>query len=983
MAAAATNDATTSHSGATYPSARSGAGSSMYANLRDFLNAHQIPKDSPTSLEITHTRIPSKEHNVYGGSYHIPQEDMPEFYEHYYTAVFTKKIPEYLTEKQLSGLQGEPCGPILIDFDFRYSPEVRERMHTMETIEDLISLYAEKISLILSIPENTSVTFYVFEKPEANVSDPAITKDGIHLLIAIPMPREGQRLLRELVKEELMTVLDELPLINDADKILDEGITLGRTNWQLFGSRKPGHLPYDISHIVEFKADADGTLSPDKVVPVESVIRRQLLRLTSARTDIRNTDGVSFELTDFAKDKISRIYSGGGTNRKKPMIRLITGTPATISTIEQLQDAVREFLKGLHHEDFILNEIHEYTMALPLCFSNDYHQWIQVGIALHHSDRRLFLTWMLFSSRSDKFDFGDIPRYRSMWDHEFKEASNGLTYRSIIYWLRRENIKEYKRIHESTIDYYIERTMGSPISPKEFDFAMVLYQMFKNEYRCASVKFNTWFVFEKHRWKQVDSGNTIRYSISQDLRKTYMAKLDTYLGKTGNDDNDSNSRATGLIINRANMGSGAGGSASAAAEAAGGSVSGDDKNGQNPRVLKCIDYCSKMNETTFKNNMMKEVREIFYRKDPDFYKMVNTKRHLICFENGVIDFDKKEFRDGLPEDYITMSTGINYVKFNPENPTHIRYKNEIEEFMHQLFPHNELYEYMWNHLASTLMGSSRGQSFMIYNGAGRNGKSALVEFMGMVLGDYKGTVPITAVTQKRTGIGSASPEIAKLCGVRYAVMQEPSKGDKLNDGIMKELTGGDPIQARQLYNEPIEFVPQFKLVVCTNNLFDINTDDDGTWRRIKLIEFVSKFVDEPNKDNDYEFKIIRDMSVKFESWKEIFASLLVERAFKTNGEVPDCEMVLKASNQYRQRQNVFAEFVSDSVIKRTEADEDVPPLTMDEAWHRFKAWYQDAYSKNPPKRKELEQYLEKALGKLGVGGGRRQWNNYCLRFVME
>ena len=133
--------------------------------------------------------------------------------------------------------------------------------------------------------------------------------------------------------------------------------------------------------------------------------------------------------------------------------------------------------------------------------------------------------------------------------------------------------------------------------------------------------------------------------------------------------------------------------------------------------------------------------------------------------------------------------------------------------MKQLFPDDELNTYMWDHLASTLIGTNENQTFNIYNGKGRNGKSKLVELMTMCLGDYKGTVPITLITQKRNTIGSVSPEIAQLKGKRYAVMQEPSKGDKINEGIMKEITGGDPIQGRALYKDTVTYVPQFSLVV--------------------------------------------------------------------------------------------------------------------------------------------------------------------------
>lgn len=954
---------------------KSGAGGGVsvtWRNFQEFMAAHKLTGSTDTSI-VTHTRIGSTDHNVYGGSYHIPNEHMTEFYEHYYRHVFMNKQPEYLTERQLSGNTDEPCGPILVDLDFRYSPEVKERQHSADIIESLMSLYAEKISMILDIPEGTSITIYVFEKPTVNTSDSSVTKDGIHMVFTIPMPREGQRLLRELVKTDLMGVLDGLPLTNDADKILDAGITNGSTNWQLYGSRKPGHQPYDITYIVEFKAGPDGTLSPDNVISVDSSNRRQLLRLVSARNDLRASDMPSINLSSYAKERIGRMDT---TTRKRPtMHRLISPSTMKITNMDELKEAIDEFLVSLKHEDHILRETHQYTMALPNKYSDDYDTWIQTGLALHNTDRRLFLTWMLFSSRSDKFDFADLPRYKEQWDTEFKPTIGGLTYRSIVYWLRRENPAEYKRIHESTVDYYVNQTLNSKIMPREFDFAMVLYEMFKNEYRCASVKNNTWYIFNKHRWQEVDSGNTVRHSISHHLRPVYINKMDSILMKAV--PSDGSASTSGTSTSTAIVSSYAGGSAAAAAAASSGGHS-EEKNGQNPMVVKCLEYCSKMGETTWKNNMMKEIREIFYRNDPDFYKMSNTKRHLICFENGVVDFAKKEFRDGLPEDYITMSTGINYIKYDSANPHHVRIRGEIEEFMHQLFPVDELCEYMWNHLASTLMGGSKMQTFTIYNGSGRNGKSALVELMGLVLGDYKGTVPITAVTQKRGNIGGASPEIAKLCGVRFAVMQEPTKGDRLNDGIMKELTGGDPIQARQLFKEPIEFVPQFKLVVCTNNLFDIRTDDDGTWRRIKLVEFMSKFVDEPKAENKYEFKIDREMSYKFEQWKEIFASLLVERAFKTDGAVPDCEMVLRASNEYRQGQNMFAEFVAECIGRRKEGEE-ITPLRVSDAWTHFKVWFEDAYGKAPPKKKELEQYLEKALGKQSDTGSRKCWINYYMK----
>ena len=243
---------------------------------------------------------------------------------------------------------------------------------------------------------------------------------------------------------------------------------------------------------------------------------------------------------------------------------------------------------------------------------------------------------------------------------------------------------------------------------------------------------------------------------------------------------------------------------------------------------------------------------------------------------------------------------------------------EIEDFMNKLFPEKELCEYMWDHLASTLIGTATNQTFNMYIGIGQNGKSVLVNLMELVLGDYKGDVPLTLVTEKRGKVGGLTPEIVELKGIRYAVMQEPSKGDKINEGIMKALTSGkDKLQGRAPYmTQTITFIPQFKLVVTCNVLMEIKSNDYGTWRRIRAVPFKSLFTRNPiNNDPEKPFQFMLDEYIdeKFDSWKEIFASMLVERAFRTNGMVKDCSIVLEKSNEYRQSQDYISEFINDRI----------------------------------------------------------------------
>ena len=303
---------------------------------------------------------------------------------------------------------------------------------------------------------------------------------------------------------------------------------------------------------------------------------------------------------------------------------------------------------------------------------------------------------------------------------------------------------------------------------------------------------------------------------------------------------------------------------------------------------------------------------------------------------------------------------------------------EVKRFINELFPNEELREYMWQHLASTLIGNNDNQTFNIYTGSGRNGKSKLVDLMSKMLGEYKATVPVTLVTQKRVGIGNTSSEIVQLMGVRYAVMQEPSKGDVVNEGIMKEITGGDPIQGRALFKEAVTFIPQFKLVVCTNTLFDIKSNDDGTWRRIRVCDFMSKFLESPYNDEEkfpkadypYQYKVDKHIDEKFGKWAPVLASILVEIAFKNKGLVKDCKIVMASSDQYREGQDYIAEFCKEK-IKKVQGGK----VKKTEIWEVFRQWYQINYGKAPPKAKELNEFMDKRYGKYTS-----KWSNIVINY---
>jgi|GEM_PF-5281376 len=334
----------------------------------------------------------------------------------------------------------------------------------------------------------------------------------------------------------------------------------------------------------------------------------------------------------------------------------------------------------------------------------------------------------------------------------------------------------------------------------------------------------------------------------------------------------------------------------------------------------------------------------------DFEEKLDLNSNLVCCNNGVIDLKNKCFREGRPSDMCSLSTNINYREDLSDNTI----IEEIDDFFYKLFPQKSQRDYMLNHLASVFYGTTSNQSFNYYIGGGSNGKSQLVDLMSFVMGDYKGSVPLTLITQKRASIGGTSSEVMNLRGVRYAIIQEPSKNDTINEGVMKELTGGDPITARGLYKEAVTFKPMFDLAICSNIFLNITSNDHGTWRRIKVVEFGSKFVEDNVCDDDFIFKKDLNLNKKFDIWKEYLLYKLIQIAFQNEGKVGVYSLVQSATERYRISQDKVGQYINDMIVQSDESDAFVLKTSLSKS---FKEWCENKY-KYSIKAKDLYDRLD-------------------------
>lgn len=218
-------------------------------------------------------------------------------------------------------------------------------------------------------------------------------------------------------------------------------------------------------------------------------------------------------------------------------------------------------------------------------------------------------------------------------------------------------------------------------------------------------------------------------------------------------------------------------------------------------------------------------------------------------------------------------------------------------------PDDDMRDYLhrWGGYSAT--GHIGEQKLQFWYGKGANGKSTVIDAWAHALGDYAGTIGIeTFLDQgiKKRG-DAASPDLARLGGVRMLRASEPERGARLNEALIKAATGGEPMAVRALHKGFFELLPQFKLTIGGNYRPDIPGTDEGIWRRVKLVPWDS-YREEADRDDDLPNKLKAEAA-------GIFARLIAGAARWYNDGLAEPEKVKAATQQYRDESDPLARFL--------------------------------------------------------------------------
>lgn len=274
----------------------------------------------------------------------------------------------------------------------------------------------------------------------------------------------------------------------------------------------------------------------------------------------------------------------------------------------------------------------------------------------------------------------------------------------------------------------------------------------------------------------------------------------------------------------------------------------------------------------------------------DRYKMaLNTPSGIINLKNG-------DVKAHNPEYYFTKITSVDCAEA-ADCPRWLAFLDDI------FAGDKDLIRYIQKAVGYSLTGSTAEQCAFFLYGTGRNGKSTFIDVIRDVFGDYAANIQPETIMVKSSQSNAINSDIARLKGARLVTSVEPNEGVRLNEGLLKQLTGDDTVTARKLYSEEFEFKPEFKLWMATNHKPIIRGTDTGIWRRIHMIPFNVQ-ISEDKVDKNLTHKLKAEMTGIFK-WC-IDGCLMWQRE---GLQMPAA--VLKSVREYRREMDVISAFIED------------------------------------------------------------------------
>lgn len=322
----------------------------------------------------------------------------------------------------------------------------------------------------------------------------------------------------------------------------------------------------------------------------------------------------------------------------------------------------------------------------------------------------------------------------------------------------------------------------------------------------------------------------------------------------------------------------------------------------------------------------------------DKYRMaLNTPSGIINLKTGAI-------REHNPDYFFTKITSVD-CSANADCPRWLAFLNDIFNW------DKDLIRYVQKAVGYSLTGSTSEQCAFFLFGTGRNGKSTFLDVIRDVFGDYAANIQPETIMLRNNQSSAINSDIARLKGARLVTSVEPNEGVRINEGLLKQLTGDDTVTARKLYSEEFEFKPEFKLWMATNHKPIIRGTDTGIWRRIHMIPFTVA-IPEDKVDKTLTHKLKAEMTAIFK-WCIDGCIMWQQEGLKMPKSVFD------SVKEYRREMDIISAFIEDNCV----LEGAVPASTLYAAYVQWSTENNEYRMSNTKFGIEISKRYEKIKGK--------------------
>jgi putative DNA primase/helicase len=330
----------------------------------------------------------------------------------------------------------------------------------------------------------------------------------------------------------------------------------------------------------------------------------------------------------------------------------------------------------------------------------------------------------------------------------------------------------------------------------------------------------------------------------------------------------------------------------------------------------------------------------------------DTPSMLLPVANGIIDLASGTFRDSRPADYVRAYSPVEWRGLDTPAPI-------WEAVLQDIFNGDaDLIAFIQRLFGYAITGETKEQILPIFWGEGANGKSTIMDTLSAVLGGEVcfNTQADSLMDVRQNDGDAARPFVVSLRNKRLIWASESKEGQRLNAGLVKQLTGDGYITARALFGNPITFKQTHKIIMLTNHCPRIpDSDDFAMWRRVIRIPFNVRFVDNPKMPN--ERKQDKDLLTKLRLEYAGILAWLVRGclAWQTQGLNPPTA-VIESTEKYREDEDLTGQFC-DERLTISEGCK----IPAGELYRTYSLWC-EGYGYNPMSARAFGQRMTRRFG---------------------